>query len=546
MEGKQLNPIKALKAGLVDAVVAQEDLISSAKTWLRTDATSSQAWDKKGASIPGGSPADPKLKQMFMVATAMFQEKTFGNYPAGAAILSCLYEGLSSPFDVGLKIETRYFVSLLTGKVAPNMVRTLFLSLQEANKLIRRPAGVPKAEFKKIGVLGAGLMGAGIANTSAKNGIDVVLIDREQSLADKGKAHAANLMDRSIAKGRATEEKKEALLARISPTTNYEALADCDLVIEAVFEDRKVKADVTQRAETTLSSEALFASNTSTLPITGLAAASSRPENFIGLHFFSPVEKMPLIEVIRGEKTSDACLAKVLDFVRQINKTPIVVNDSRGFYTSRVFGTYITEGMAMLSEGIHPAVIERAGQVAGMPMPPLGLADEVGLALMHQVGLQTKEDLGDAHTPNPASPILEKMVVGLDRTGKKSGSGFYAYDGDEKRLWPELAVHFPIRDAQPSLKEVVQRYLYAQAIEAARCMEEEVLLAAADADVGAIMGWGFAPYTGGPLCYIDTIGAGAFVECAEKLALAHGSRFSVPELLRSMAKEGRKFYEAQP
>jgi len=545
MEGKQLNADKALKAGLVDQVVSADELIASAKTWLKNDAKSIQPWDEKGAKIPGGSPTDQKLKQLFMVATAMFQEKTYGNYPAGAAILSCIYEGLSSPFDVGLKVETRYFVSLLTGDVAPNMVRTLFLSLQEANKLIRRPAGVPKAEFKKIGVLGAGLMGAGISNTCAKNGLEVVLIDRDQDAADKGKAHAAGLMDRSIAKGRATEEKKEALLARIHPTTEFEALADCELVIEAVFEDRDVKAEVTKKAEAALGTDGLFASNTSTLPITGLAEASSRPENFIGLHFFSPVEKMPLIEVIRGKKTSDNCLAKILDFVRRINKTPIVVNDSRGFYTSRVFGTYITEGMAMLSEGIHPALIEKAGQVAGMPMPPLGLADEVGLALMHQVGIQTKKDLGNEYKANPSTPILEKMVIELERTGKRAGAGFYTYSEKGKGLWAQLGEHFLKAESQPSLEEVVQRYLYVQAIETARCMEEEVLLAAADADVGAIMGWGFAAYTGGPLCYIDTIGADNFVTNADALAEKHGERFSVPELLRSMATEGRKFYETK-
>ena len=542
MEGKQLRPNKALTLGLVDTMVPSEDLISSAKAWLQTHGTAVQPWDQKGAKIPGGSPTDPKLKQMFMVATAMFQEKTHGNYPAGAAILSCIYEGLASPFDVGLKIETRYFVSLLTGKVAPSMVRTLFLSLQEANKLVRRPSDVPKKTYKKIGVLGAGLMGAGIANTCAKSGIDVVLIDREQAAADKGKAHAAQLMDRSISKGRATEQKKEELLNRIQATTDFDALASCDLVIEAVFEDREVKASVTKQAEAVLDKTALFASNTSTLPITGLAEASERPENFIGLHFFSPVEKMPLIEVIRGKQSSDECLAKILDFVRQINKTPIVVNDSRGFYTSRVFGTYITEGMAMLSEGIHPALIERAGQVAGMPMPPLGLADEVGLGLMHQVGIQTKKDLGDDYKHNPSTPILEKMVLEFDRSGKRSGAGFYEYKEGNKSLWTELGSHFSIHETQPRLEEVVQRYLFVQAIEAARCMEEDVLLAAADADVGAIMGWGFAPYTGGPLCYIESFGIKEFVSQADHLSQRYGERFEPPQLLRDMATEDRKFY----
>lgn len=542
MEGKQLDVKKALKTGLIDEIVPKDNLIEAAKNWLRTEANSCQPWDEKRGEIPGGGPSEAKNKQMLMVATAMFQAKTHGNYPAGTAILSCIYEGLASPFDVGLTIETRYFVSLLLGEVAPNMVRTLFLSLQEANKLVRRPSDIEKKQFQRVGVLGAGLMGAGIANTCAKKGIDVVLIDRNQAAAEKGKAHAAALMDRAIAKGRASEEKKMTVLERIRPSTDFRDLSDCDLVIEAVFEDREVKADVTRKAEVFLAADALFASNTSTLPITGLAEASSRPENFIGLHFFSPVEKMPLIEVIRGKKTSDRSLAQILDFVRQINKTPIVVNDSRGFYTSRVFGTYITEGMVMLSEGIHPALIERAGQAAGMPMPPLGLADEVGLGLMHQLGIQTKKDLGEAYPFNPSAPILEKMVVELDRLGKKQGSGFYSYSDEGKCLWPELGAHFPRCESQPSLQDLVQRYLYVQALEAARCMDEKILLAAADADVGAIMAWGFAPYTGGPLCLIDSIGAANFVEQSTALAEKHGARFKAPKLLTSMAREGRKFY----
>jgi 3-hydroxyacyl-CoA dehydrogenase/enoyl-CoA hydratase/3-hydroxybutyryl-CoA epimerase len=424
------------------------------------------------------------------------------------------------------------------------MVRTLFLSLQEANKLTRRPEGVPKAHFERVGVLGAGLMGAGVANTCAKAGITAVLLDRDQESAERGKAHAAKLMDKSIARGRSTEAKKEAVLSRIIPTTDYADLADCTLVIEAVFENREIKAEVTRRTEAVIAPTAVMASNTSTLPITGLAEASERPENFIGLHFFSPVERMPLIEVIRGKESSDATTAVILDFVRQIGKTPIVVNDSRGFYTSRVFGTYVTEGMVMLSEGIHPALIERAGQMAGMPMPPLGLADEVGLGLMQQVGAQTRADLGDDCPDNPSTPVLEKIVVELGRTGRKGGSGFYAYDEGGKRLWGELSNHFPTSEFQPDVDEVISRYLYVQAIEAARCMAEGVLLAAADADVGAIMGWGFAPYTGGPLCYIDTIGAAAFVAEADRLAAEYGDRFVVPDLLRAMASNGQTFYGA--
>jgi 3-hydroxyacyl-CoA dehydrogenase/enoyl-CoA hydratase/3-hydroxybutyryl-CoA epimerase len=444
--------------------------------------------------------------------------------------------------DVGLSIETRYFVSLLTGSVAPRMVRTLFLSLQDANKLIRRPAHVPKTNTTKVGIIGAGLMGAGIANTCAKARIHAILLDRDMDSAERGKAYSEKRLDKAISRGRSTAEKKAEILSRITPTTNYAALADCQLVIEAVFEDRAVKATVTKQAEAVLSPHAVIASNTSTLPISGLAEAAERQSNFIGLHFFSPVEKMPLVEVIRGRNTSDETLALALDFVQQIGKTPIVVNDARGFYTSRVFGTYITEGMSMLSEGLKPALIEQAGRMSGMPMPPLALADEVGLGLMHQVGKQTRADLGDDAPDNPSTPILHKMVVDLERKGRSGHAGFYSYQETGKHLWSGLDDHFPLAHKQPSAGELITRYLFVQAIEAARCMAEGVLLAAADADVGAVMGWGFAPYTGGPLSYIDSIGLPEFVAEADHLAAGYGDRFVVPDLLRAMARDGQRFY----
>ena len=542
LEGKQLTGEKALRAGLIDALVPGADMVAAAKTWIRESGHSTQPWDVKGAKIPHGSTTDGHIRSMLMVAIAMYQEKTFGNYPAGQAILSCIYEGLASPMDVGLGIETRYFVSLLIGPVAPRMVRTLFLSLQDANKLVRRPQQVPKTKTTKVGIIGAGLMGAGIAFSSAKSRIEVVLVDRDLDSAERGKAYSEKRLDKAIARGRSTPEKKAVILGRITPSIAYEDLADCQLVIEAVFEDRDVKASVTKKAEAVLSAQAVIASNTSTLPISGLAEAAVRQANFIGLHFFSPVEKMPLVEVIKGRNTSDEALALALDFVQQIGKTPIVVNDARGFYTSRVFGTYITEGMSMLSEGIKPTLIEQAGRMSGMPMPPLGLADEVGLGLMHQVGKQTRADLGDEAPYNPSTPILEKMVVDLDRKGRSNQAGFYAYSEKEKALWPELGIHFPASQAQPGTGELIIRYLYVQAIEAARCMAEGVLLAAADADVGAIMGWGFAPYTGGPLSYIDSIGLPEFVAEADRLASTHGHRFQVPDLLRSMARDGHMFY----
>ena len=541
LEGKKLRPQAALKVGMVDAVVPAETLLEAAKAWIRTTPKAIQPWDEKGFKVPGGDPSDAKVGQTFMVANAMFAAKTFGNYPAGKAILSCLWEGLRLDIDSGLKVEGRYMVQLLLDPVAGNMIRTLFMSLQDANKLARRPKGPAKAQPKRIGVLGAGLMGSGIAFVTAKAGIDCVVIDTDEARAAGAMSYAETRLDKAIARKRSTPEKKAALLARIHPTTDYSALAGCDLVIEAVFEDRAVKAEVTQRAEAHLSESAFIASNTTTLPITGLAEAATRPHNVIGLHFFSPVERMPLVEVIRAEQTSDETLAHALDYVQAIGKTPIVVNDSRGFYTSRVFGTYITEGMVMLQEGIKPALIENAGKRSGMPMPPLGLADEVGLGLMYQVGQQTRADLGDAAPHNPSTAVLERMVSTHDRTGKRQGAGFYDYRPDGKSLWAGLADLYPHRD-QPSVDDLVERFLFAQAIEAARCMDQGILLAAADADVGAVMGWGFAPYTGGPLSYIDTLGAAAFVARANALTEKHGDRFSPPPLLRDMAASGGRFY----
>ncbi|TNE84858.1 MAG: 3-hydroxyacyl-CoA dehydrogenase [Deltaproteobacteria bacterium] len=542
MEGKQVDPAKALQLGMIHAVVPMGETVAAAKKWVAENPTAVQPWDVKGFKVPGGGSDDPKVLNTFMVATAMLNAKTYKNYPAGQAIASCLFEGLRTTLDAGLLVEKRYFLKLLLDPVAGAMIRTMFLSLQDANKLVRRPEGIEKKAPKKLGVLGGGLMGSGIAFVAAKKGIDVVVIDVSEEKAANAVAYATERLDKAIARKRGTEEKKAATLARITPTTDYAALADCDLVIEAVFEDRDVKAAVTRAADKVLGDDALIGSNTSTLPITGLAKASSRPANFIGLHFFSPVEKMPLVEVIVAEQTSDRTLAWALDAVQALGKTPIVVNDSRGFYTSRVFGTYITEGSAMLSEGIAPALIENAGKMSGMPMPPLALADEVGLALMYQVGVQTKKDLGDAAPHNPSQDVLEVLVAQQDRAGKRSKRGFYDYGEAGKALWSGLAEHFPPKAEQPTAQDLIERFLYAQCVEAARCMDAGVVRAVEDADVGAILGWGFAPYTGGPLSYIDRIGAAAFVKRADELAAAYGDRFSPPPLLREMAEEGRGFY----
>ena len=541
MEGKRLGPVEALAMGLVDSIVPAEDLLGACTDWLQGNPAAEQPWDRKDFQIPGGD-MDGYGAQVIMVATAMFQAKTHGNYPAGKAILSCFAEGLRLPIDGGLQVEKRYFIQLLLDPVAGAMVRTLFLNLEKANKLANRPQQVPRKQFTKVGVLGAGLMGSGVAYACAKAGMDVVLLDRDLATASRGKGYSAKLLDKRIKRGRSTEAKKQALLGRIQPSEAYSDLADCQLVVEAVFEDRDIKAQVTRKAEAEMAADSLFGSNTSTLPITGLAKASSRPQQFIGLHFFSPVERMPLVEVIVGEATQETCLAQALDFIQQLGKTPIVVNDARGFYTSRVFGTYITEGLGLLAEGVDPNLIEAAGRASGMPMPPLALADEVGLDLMHSVGQQTAKDLGDAYRPNPSTPVLKRMVEEAGRLGRKNQQGFYTYMERDKSLWDQLSTLFPPAENQPRVQDLAERFLYTQALEAARCVEEGVLPSVADGDVGAILGWGFAPFTGGPFSYMDRMGLKHFVSRAKNLSTDHGERFEPPALLVEMAESGRSFY----
>jgi 3-hydroxyacyl-CoA dehydrogenase / enoyl-CoA hydratase / 3-hydroxybutyryl-CoA epimerase len=415
--------------------------------------------------------------------------------------------------------------------------------MNEANKLAHRPPDVPSAKFSRIGILGAGMMGAGIAHATALSGMAVVLVDRTLAAAEKGKEYSQKLLQRQVEKGRMSRDQMDATLARIHPTADYAELRDCQLVIEAVFEDRALKAEVTRSAEAVIAANALFASNTSTLPITGLAAASSRPENFIGLHFFSPADKMPLVEIILGKESSRQTLARSMDFVRAIGKTPIVVHDSRGFYTSRVFGAYLSEGMALLAEGVSPALIDNAGRIAGMPVGPLALADEVSLELIHKVAMQTRADLGDAYVEPASAPVIALMVERLGRLGKKSGGGFYAYPRDAKKhLWSGLAEHFPVSLEQPSVEEVVERLIMVQSLEAVRCLSEGVLLRPIDADVGAILGWGYPPFRGGPIGWIQTMGITQFIAACDKLAARHGPRFSPPQHLIDMAARGERFY----
>ncbi|MDH3235507.1 MAG: 3-hydroxyacyl-CoA dehydrogenase NAD-binding domain-containing protein [Alphaproteobacteria bacterium] len=544
LEGRKLGVGPALTSGLIHAIAPEAQLLAEAKRWLLEVGDPVQPWDKKGFKVPGGAVQSPAGYQVLVAGNAMVRQKTYGNYPNAQAILSSVYEGLSSGFDAGVRIEMRNFVKVVQSPQAKAMIRTLFFSMQEANKLSRRPKEAPKTEFKKIGMLGAGLMGHGIAHAAAAAGVDVILIDVSQEAADQGKAAVAKILDGAIKRKRMTEDVRDQILARITPTTDYGRLADADMVIEAVLEDREVKADVTAKTEAVINETAVFASNTSTLPITGLAKASARPGNFIGLHFFSPVHRMSLVEIIRGEETSDTALAAAMDFVKRIGKTPIVVNDARGFFTSRVFATYVQEGLAMLAEGINPALIENAGRIAGMPMGPLEVADAVNIDLIHHIGEQTRADMGDAHVPRPGDPVVDLFVNKLGRPGKKAGKGFYDYTKGGKRLWPELEAHFPLAAEQPDVEAVKRRLMYIQGVETARCVEENVVTDPRDADIGSILGWGFAPFTGGVLSYVDMVGPQAFVDECDDLAEQVGERFAPPNLLRDMAKKGEAFYAA--
>jgi len=548
MQGGSLDPQKAMAQKVVHKVVPADQLIAEAKRWIKETPDPVQPWDKKGFEVPGGLPNDKGASTIFTMGNALYRKTSYNNYPAQRYILSCVYEGLSVPIDAGLRIEARYFTKLLMDPASRNMIRSLFLSMQDLGKGARRPANVPPTQVKKLGILGAGMMGAGIGYVSALAGIDVVLLDTTQEAADKGKAYSTKLLDGQIAKGRSTEAKKAELLGRIKPTASYEDLKGCDLIVEAVFESREVKAEVTKKAEVQIDAKSVFGSNTSTLPITSLAEASVRPDNFIGIHFFSPVDKMQLVEIIMGKKTGDYALAMAIDYVKQIKKTPIVVNDSRGFYTSRCFGTYVGEGQEMLAEGIVPALIDNVGRMTGMPRGPLELADDVALDLAYKVREQTRKDLGDKYEAGAADKLIETMVAKLGRYGRKNGKGFYDYpqtpDG-KKRLWPGLKdiVSFKVTRSTPELvEELKKRFLYRQAVEAARCFEENVVTDPREADVGAILGWGFAPYTGGPLSIIDTVGTRKFVEECDRLAQKYGKRFLPNRLLRDMAEKGETFY----
>jgi 3-hydroxyacyl-CoA dehydrogenase/enoyl-CoA hydratase/3-hydroxybutyryl-CoA epimerase len=541
-EGNDIDVGKAKAMGLLtDLAADRDDLMTRSRAWIAANPKASQPWDTPKFRFPGGDSRAPAIVQLWSVAPSIAAAKSQGNYPAVEHIMSAIFEGGLLDFDAACVVESRYFAACCMSQASKNMIGTLWYQLNAIKKGASRPAGVPKGKVGKLGILGAGMMGGGIAYVSAKVGIEVVLLDTSADAADRGKAYSQGLLDKAAAKGRTSAEQRDALLACIRTTTNFDDLAGCDLVIEAVFEDRTVKADVTKKAESVLAPGAVFASNTSTLPITGLAQASVRPANFIGLHFFSPVDKMPLVEIIVGGQTSDQTLARGFDYVLQIGKTPIVVNDSRGFYTSRVFGTYLMEGLAMLKEGVHPRSIEAAGLAAGMPMPPLALQDEVSLSLSLHVAEQTRKDLaaeGKTYAEHPGTSVVRQLCE-LGRIGKKAGKGFYDYVDGDKQLWPGLQPMFPVAPQQPTQAELIDRLMFAQANEAARCLDEGVLRSVADGNIGSIFGWGFAPFHGGALQFIDALGPAQFVARARELAARFGTRFEpAPNIVRA-AQEGR-------
>ncbi|MEM7089341.1 MAG: 3-hydroxyacyl-CoA dehydrogenase NAD-binding domain-containing protein [Pseudomonadota bacterium] len=543
LEGKMLDVNKAKSAGYIDEIAA--DPVAAAKEWVLSakDSDLVKPWDAKGYKMPGGAPYHPAGFMNFVGASAMVNGKTQGAFPAAKALLSAVYEGALVDFDTALKIEARWFTSVLMNPSSGAMIRSLFLNKEALEKGAVRPAGVPDQSVRKIGVLGAGMMGAGIALVSAQAGMEVVLIDRDQDAADKGKAYTESYLDKGMKRGKVTAEKKEAMLARITATPDLDHLKGCDLIIEAVFEDVGVKAEMTRKVEAIIPEDCIFASNTSTLPISDLAKASARPEQFIGIHFFSPVEKMFLVEIIKGKATGDRAVAKALDYVRQIRKTPIVVNDARFFYANRCIIPYINEGLRMITEGVSPVLIDNAARQLGFPVGPIQLNDETSIDLGAKIARATKAAMGDAYPDNPGDDLIFWMEE-QGRLGRKANAGFFDYDDKGKRTeyWTGLAEKYPHAEDQPDLIEVQERLMFAQVLEAVRALEEGVLEDIREGDVGAILGWGFAPWSGGPLSWLDIIGTPYAAERCDQLAATYGARFACPPLLREMAEQGQSFY----
>ncbi|MBN2907096.1 MAG: enoyl-CoA hydratase/isomerase family protein [Rhodobacteraceae bacterium] len=541
LEGKMQPPRAMQAAGIIDEVV--DDPVAAARAWVLSGPRIVKPWDERGYKMPGGAPYHPSGFMTFVGASAMVNGKTKGVYPAAKALLSAVYEGALVPFDTALRIEARWFTNVLMNPSSAAMIRSLFINKEALEKGAVRPADIPDQAVKKLGVLGAGMMGAGIALVAAQAGIEVVLIDQAQEAADKGRAHVADYMDKGIKRGKATPEKKAALMARITATTDYAALAGADLIVEAVFEDPAIKAEVTRRVQQVVGPDCIIATNTSTLPITELAKASDRPADYIGIHFFSPVEKMMLVEIIKGRETGDRAVAKALDFVRQIRKTPIVVNDARFFYANRCIIPYLNEGIRMVAEGVTPALIENAAKLVGMPLGPLQLVDETSIDLGVKIAKATRAAMGEAYPDGAVDEVLF-WLADAGRLGRKAGAGFYAYDEAGKRtgLWEGLGAKYPRAKDQPDLAEVQHRLLFAQVLEAVRALEDGVLMDIREGDVGAILGWGFAPWSGGPFSWLDMIGAARAVELCDGLAARHGARFAAPAVLREMAQMDQTFY----
>ncbi|MFC4511648.1 3-hydroxyacyl-CoA dehydrogenase NAD-binding domain-containing protein [Streptomyces ehimensis] len=553
LQGAQYSPRRALEAGLVHELAADpEDLLAKARAFVDSHPTSRQPWDEKGYRIPGGTPASPRFAANLPAFPATLRKQTGGApYPAPRNILAAAVEGSQVDFETAQVIEARYFTELVTGQTAKNMIQAFFFDLQAVNSGRSRPRDIAPRTASKVAVLGAGMMGAGIAYACARAGLEVVLKDVSAENAAKGKAYSERLLDKAVARGRTTEAERDALLARITPTAGVADLAGCDVVIEAVFEDPALKHKVFQEIQQVVAPDALLCSNTSTLPITLLAEGVERPADFVGLHFFSPVDKMPLVEIIKGERTGDEALARAFDLVRRIRKTPIVVNDSRGFFTSRVISRFINEGVAMIGEGLPAASVEQAAAQAGYPAKVLSLMDELTLTLPRKIREETRraiEETGGTWAPHPADAVLDRMVDEFGRTGRSGGAGFYDYvDGERAGLWPGLAEHFGRPDAGPDaaipFADMVERMLFSEALDTIRCLEEGVLTSVADANIGSVMGIGFPGWTGGALQYVNGYEGGlpGFLARARELQEAYGERFAPPALLVAKAEKGETF-----
>ena len=543
LQGKRLAPREALALGVIHEAVAADHVLAQARSWVLEKGDPVQPWDRKDFAAPGGSDARVRsLAQFYNLTATQIANSTQHNNPAPITLLSVVARGMSCPMDAALRVESRGFTQVFTSPVARNMMRTLFVSRGKCEKLAGRPREVAPAQIRSVGIVGAGLMGAGIAQVSAQAGMDVIMLDASLAQAEAAKQKLAQAFRKQIEKGRMQPEQSESLLARIRPAGDYAALADCDLVVEAVFEDRGVKNEVFAKARAAMRADAILASNTSSLPISGLAKDHPHPERFIGLHFFSPVDRMALIEVVRGRKTSDQTLAHALDYVKRLRKTPIVVNDSHGFFTTRVIGSYINEAVGMLSEGISPALIDNAAKLAGFPIGPLALTDELTIELGYHASTQYKADLGDKWVEGHGYRVYEKFVIGLDRKGRRYGAGFYDYKDGKRVLWAGMKDVYPQIAESPSAQELGLRMLYIQALEAARAFEEGVITDPGEGDVGAVLGIGFPMHTGGPFALMDTAGLPGFVAACAKMARRHGPRYRPSRWLRARAAQGLAFY----